>query len=170
MINYSLLNRRVWLNLPHFNPSEGRLETPTGSHAPSARIHVCALILDCAYIPPRIAPPPSSPSVYTIPHSVHDLNMNSADFGGEGPSVPEALKPLMAQYEKYSRMLQYQVDRTTPHTINRWLATAGLNALFLLRIVFAQGVSRFPELALRLRQLTFLVAAMRSGTLVSSFP
>ncbi|KAG8948793.1 hypothetical protein FRC04_009256 [Tulasnella sp. 424] len=65
--------------------------------------------------------------------------MNSADFGGEGPSVPEALKPLMAQYEKYSRMLQYQVDRTTPHTINRWLATAGLNALFLLRIVFAQG-------------------------------
>ncbi|KAG9018265.1 hypothetical protein FRB90_011719 [Tulasnella sp. 427] len=65
--------------------------------------------------------------------------MNSADFGGEVPSVPEALKPLMAQYDKYNRMVQYQIDRTTPHTLNRWLATAGLNALFLLRIVMAQG-------------------------------
>ncbi|KAG9050040.1 hypothetical protein FS837_008020 [Tulasnella sp. UAMH 9824] len=65
--------------------------------------------------------------------------MNSSDFGGEGPQVPEALKPLMAQYEKYTRMYQYQIDRTAPHVLNRWIATAGLNALFLLRVVMAEG-------------------------------
>lgn len=65
--------------------------------------------------------------------------MNSSDFG-EGPPVPEVLKPLMAQYEKYTRMYQYHIDRTVPHTVSRWLTTAGLNAIFLLRVVMAEGV------------------------------
>lgn len=36
-------------------------------------------------------------------------------------------------------MYQYQIDRTAPHTLNRWFCTAGLNGLFMLRIVVAQG-------------------------------
>ncbi|KAG8934560.1 hypothetical protein FRC01_001973 [Tulasnella sp. 417] len=82
--------------------------------------HVCPYISDCAHCLPRTDPLP--------PY-----------FGGEGPPVPEALKPLVAQYEKYTRMYQHQIDRTAPFTMNRWLATAGLNALFLLRVIMAEG-------------------------------
>lgn len=66
--------------------------------------------------------------------------MNSSDFS-DGPQVPAFLQPVVDQYTKYTRMYQYQIDRTAPHTLNRWLATLGLNALFMLRIVLAQGVS-----------------------------
>ena len=67
--------------------------------------------------------------------------MNSSDPSEGGPQLPEFLQPYVAQYNRYMRMYKYQLDRTTPHTLNRWLATLSLNALFLLRIVMAQGVS-----------------------------
>jgi hypothetical protein len=41
---------------------------------------------------------------------------------------------------KLQRQYQQQLDRWTPHVLNRWLATAGLLALFVLRILIAQGV------------------------------
>lgn len=73
-------------------------------------------------------------------------------------SVPEVLQPLcvwpiqnyshftdplarLAKYTRYTRMYQTYLDRTTPHTLYRWLATAGLISLFLLRVVLSQGVS-----------------------------
>jgi len=64
--------------------------------------------------------------------------MNSSEFS-DGPQVPQALQPLVAQYNKYTRLVNYHIDRTAPHTLYRWLGTAGLNGLFLLRIVLAQG-------------------------------
>jgi len=64
--------------------------------------------------------------------------MDSEDYAA-GPHLPQALQPLAAAYHKYTRIYQYQLDRTTPHTLNRWLTTFILNALFLIRIVFAQG-------------------------------
>lgn len=48
---------------------------------------------------------------------------------------------LQAQYHKVWRTYQHQLDRITPFIYQRWGATAVLLALFVLRIVFAQGVS-----------------------------
>jgi hypothetical protein len=48
---------------------------------------------------------------------------------------------LRAQYSKLHRQYQQTLDRWTPHMLNRWLGTAALLAVFLLRIVLAQGVS-----------------------------
>ncbi|KAI0741142.1 retrieval of early ER protein Rer1 [Earliella scabrosa] len=58
-------------------------------------------------------------------------------------SDPEAsagpLQPLMAHYTKAQRQYQQWLDRVTPFVLYRWLSTAGLLAVFMLRIVFAQG-------------------------------
>ncbi|KAI0696671.1 retrieval of early ER protein Rer1 [Cerioporus squamosus] len=48
-------------------------------------------------------------------------------------------QPLMAHYAKGQRQYQQWLDRVTPFVLYRWLSTAGLLALFMLRIVFAQG-------------------------------
>ncbi|CAE6465372.1 unnamed protein product [Rhizoctonia solani] len=64
------------------------------------------------------------------------------DDGDQSPfTLPPALQPLEAKYLEYQRKYQQLVDRTTPHMLYRWLSTGGLVVLFLLRIVFAQGVS-----------------------------
>jgi len=49
---------------------------------------------------------------------------------------------MTAQYTKIKRQYQQTLDRWTPHILQRWLATAGLLAVFVLRILIAQGVSR----------------------------
>lgn len=41
-------------------------------------------------------------------------------------------------------MYQSYLDRSVPHVLHRWLGTAGLVVVFLLRIVLAQGVSLHP--------------------------
>ncbi|KAF7969506.1 hypothetical protein HWV62_27210 [Athelia sp. TMB] len=46
-----------------------------------------------------------------------------------------------AQFTKLQRQYQQTLDRWTPHVLNRWLSTAGLLALFMLRIVLSQGVN-----------------------------
>lgn len=53
---------------------------------------------------------------------------------------------LQNQFTRVQRQYQQLLDRWTPHTLNRWLATAGLLAVFLLRIVLSQGV-RVPFLS-----------------------
>ncbi|KAJ7188648.1 protein RER1, partial [Mycena filopes] len=35
--------------------------------------------------------------------------------------------------------VQQLLDRWTPYTLNRWIATAGLFAVFILRIIISQG-------------------------------
>ena len=52
----------------------------------------------------------------------------------KNPKLPAA---ELADERQYQQLL----DRWTPHTLNRWLATAGLLAVFFLRIVLSQGVS-----------------------------
>lgn len=56
-------------------------------------------------------------------------------------TFPPQLQPIELQYTKLKRSYQQTMDRLTPHMLGRWVGTAGLLGLFLLRIVFAQGVS-----------------------------
>lgn len=63
--------------------------------------------------------------------------MSSSD--SEASAGP--FQPLLAHYAKAQRQYQQWLDRVTPFALYRWLSTAGLLALFMLRIVFAQGVS-----------------------------
>ncbi|KAG1818324.1 retrieval of early ER protein Rer1 [Suillus variegatus] len=44
-----------------------------------------------------------------------------------------------ASFSKFQRQYQQTLDRWTPHVLQRWLATFGLLALFMLRIVLSQG-------------------------------
>jgi len=49
------------------------------------------------------------------------------------------LQPLKAHYTRLSRQYRQILDRAAPHLLYRWLGTAGLMALFMLRILVAQG-------------------------------
>ena len=61
------------------------------------------------------------------------------DSGSSAEQTP--VQNVMNTLSKYQRLYQQQLDRWTPHVLQRWLALAGLVAVFFLRIVFAQGVS-----------------------------
>ena len=61
-----------------------------------------------------------------------DTSTRSIDLG--------PLQPLKTHYIRISRQYRALLDRTAPHLLYRWLGTAGLLAVFMLRIVFAQGV------------------------------
>lgn len=63
--------------------------------------------------------------------------MNDSGTSAEQTPVQNVMNTLT----KYQRLYQQQLDRWTPHVLQRWLALAGLVAVFFLRIVFAQGVS-----------------------------
>ncbi|KAF8161276.1 retrieval of early ER protein Rer1 [Crassisporium funariophilum] len=52
---------------------------------------------------------------------------------------PSPVQNITAQYAKIQRQYQQILDRWTPYMLHRWLASAGLLSLFLLRIVLAQG-------------------------------
>lgn len=61
--------------------------------------------------------------------------MSSSD-----PSSSEApFQPLSTQYAQAKRQYQQLLDKVTPFTLHRWLTTAGLLFVFMLRIVFSQG-------------------------------
>jgi hypothetical protein len=62
-----------------------------------------------------------------------------ADSGSGLESSP--VQNITAGYSKIKRQYQQVLDRWTPHILHRWLATAGLLAMFMLRILLAQGVS-----------------------------
>ena len=69
-----------------------------------------------------------------------------SDSGSGVESSP--VQNITAQYTKIHRLYQQILDRWTPFMLYRWLATAGLLCVFLLRIVLAQGVSLLCILAL----------------------
>ena len=77
----------------------------------------------------------------------------------EPASTP--LHTVQTSISKAQRQYQQTLDRWTPHVLQRWLATFGLLALFMLRIVLSQGVSArlFPCFILKTHSLS-------SGTLV----
>jgi hypothetical protein len=56
------------------------------------------------------------------------------------------IQNISAMHARVQRQYQQILDRWTPYMLYRWLATAGLLALFFLRIVLAQGVSSPPYL------------------------
>ncbi|OJT05450.1 Protein rer1 [Trametes pubescens] len=62
--------------------------------------------------------------------------MASSDTESSGP-----MEPLANFLAKGQRTYQQWLDRVTPFVLYRWLGTAGLLSLFMLRIVFAEGVS-----------------------------
>ncbi|CDO78196.1 hypothetical protein BN946_scf184974.g4 [Trametes cinnabarina] len=66
--------------------------------------------------------------------------MASSDAENSGP-----MEPLANHLAKARRQYQQWLDRVTPFVLYRWLGTAGLLALFGLRIVFAQGPKFDPS-------------------------
>ena len=70
-----------------------------------------------------------------------------SDSGSGVESSP--VQNISAQYSKIHRAYQQVLDRWTPFMLYRWLATAGLLSAFMLRIVYAQGVSLYYLLCTR---------------------
>ncbi|KAI0687428.1 retrieval of early ER protein Rer1 [Cytidiella melzeri] len=61
--------------------------------------------------------------------------MSSSEATSDTP-----FQPISAQYAKLQRQYQQLLDKVTPFAMYRWLATLGILGIFLLRIIFAQGV------------------------------
>ncbi|XP_072977929.1 protein RER1B-like [Typha angustifolia] len=47
--------------------------------------------------------------------------------------------PLAKWRSDFSRAFQYYLDRSTPHTVGRWLGTLVVAAIYVLRVYFVQG-------------------------------
>jgi Rer1 family len=74
--------------------------------------------------------------------STDPLTPGHGSFGDPSPSsMPAALQPIATNYTRFTRQYQALLDRSAPHILQRWLTTSGLVSLFVLRIVFSQGVS-----------------------------
>lgn len=76
-------------------------------------------------------------AILPLPPHLHEIMMSDTGSGVE----PSPVQNVTAQYTKIRRQYQQMLDRWTPHIVHRWLATAGLLAVFMLRILIAQGVS-----------------------------
>ncbi|KAL6011361.1 Protein rer1b [Asimina triloba] len=59
--------------------------------------------------------------------------------GVSGDASDGASLPLAKWRSDLSRAFQYYLDRSTPHTVGRWLGTAGLALLYSLRVYYLQG-------------------------------
>ncbi|KAJ0971670.1 hypothetical protein J5N97_019629 [Dioscorea zingiberensis] len=55
---------------------------------------------------------------------------------GDGPSDSVLFSKWRSDF---SRKFQYYLDRSTPHPIGRWLGTAAVAAIYVLRVYFVQG-------------------------------
>ncbi|PQP97372.1 protein RER1B [Prunus yedoensis var. nudiflora] len=63
----------------------------------------------------------------------------------EGPGSEGAAAAPLAQWRSdFSRLFQHYLDRSTPHTVNRWLGTLAVAMIYILRVYYVQGVD--PEL------------------------
>jgi len=80
-----------------------------------------------------------------------------SDSGSNVDASP--VQNISAQYTKIKRQYQQTLDRWTPHILQRWLATVGLLAIFMLRILIAQGVSKIigQIISRQKTQITLLV-------------
>ncbi|WOK94184.1 hypothetical protein Cni_G02886 [Canna indica] len=59
--------------------------------------------------------------------------------GNLGDDAAVASVPLAKWKSDFSRAFQYYLDRSTPHTIGRWLGTAAVVVIYFLRVYFVQG-------------------------------
>ncbi|KAH8115345.1 retrieval of early ER protein Rer1 [Phellopilus nigrolimitatus] len=66
--------------------------------------------------------------------------MSSSDTGS-GPSSFSLgpLQPLKTHYTRLSRQYRQLLDRAAPHLVYRWLSTAGVLGLFMIRILLSHG-------------------------------
>ncbi|KZT72275.1 retrieval of early ER protein Rer1 [Daedalea quercina L-15889] len=60
------------------------------------------------------------------------MNSNEPSTPGPGANVSMKLNDAQRQYQQL-------LDRITPFVLYRWLSTAGLLSIFVLRIIFSQG-------------------------------
>ncbi|KAF8466412.1 retrieval of early ER protein Rer1 [Kalaharituber pfeilii] len=57
----------------------------------------------------------------------------------DSPPPESGFAAISSQTSKVARLYQTYLDKVTPYTLYRWLGTGAALAIFLLRIVFAQG-------------------------------
>ncbi|CAN6541626.1 hypothetical protein ACFX2I_018323 [Malus domestica] len=57
-------------------------------------------------------------------------------LGSEGGA---AAAPLAQWRSDFARAFQYYLDRSTPHTVNRWLGTLVVAMIYILRVYYVQG-------------------------------
>lgn len=60
--------------------------------------------------------------------------MDAASMDGTAAAVP-----LAKWRSDFSRAFRYYLDRSTPHTVGRWLGTLAAVAIYILRVYFVQG-------------------------------
>ncbi|XP_010940096.1 protein RER1B [Elaeis guineensis] len=60
--------------------------------------------------------------------------MEGSSGDGAAASVP-----LVKWKNDFSRAFQFYLDRSTPHTVGRWLGTLGVAAIYCLRVYYVQG-------------------------------
>ncbi|PIA55791.1 hypothetical protein AQUCO_00700247v1 [Aquilegia coerulea] len=56
--------------------------------------------------------------------------------GGDGVS---SMAPMSKYRNDFSRTFQYYLDKSTPHTVNRWVGTGVVAAIYGLRVYYLQG-------------------------------
>ncbi|KAJ7967308.1 Protein RER1 [Quillaja saponaria] len=69
-------------------------------------------------------------------------------IGGDGASAAAPPPPPVNQWWQHlSKLYQFYLDESTPHTVYRWIGTVVLAAIYVLRIYYVQG---FPYLCILL--------------------
>jgi hypothetical protein len=63
----------------------------------------------------------------------------SASDSNDATADTTPFHALSTRFTALQRAYQQTLDRWTPHVLNRWIASAGLFCLFMLRILLAQG-------------------------------
>ncbi|XP_062000605.1 protein RER1A-like [Rosa rugosa] len=57
-------------------------------------------------------------------------------LGGDGAAVTS---PVAQWKSDFSRAFQYYLDRSTPHTLYRWIGTLVVAMIYILRVYYVQG-------------------------------
>ena len=58
---------------------------------------------------------------------------------GLGTDSDSVTSPLAQWKSDFSRAFQYYLDRSTPHTLHRWLGTLAVAMIYILRVYYVQG-------------------------------
>ncbi|KAF7829653.1 protein RER1B-like [Senna tora] len=58
---------------------------------------------------------------------------------GGGGDAPSTVAPLAQWRNDFSRAFHYYLDRSTPHTGQRWLGTLAVAAIYVLRVYYVRG-------------------------------
>lgn len=57
----------------------------------------------------------------------------------EGSENDGDATPIAKWKSDFSRRFQYYLDRSTPHTVRRWLGTFAVAMIYVLRVYYLQG-------------------------------